>query len=180
MICDLRSPSSVYCCNRREVVPVWPLWLRWRDPARPHQAPQAAHRSVLESSPGRRSASLLVLRASLFGIRKSHWKLFEYPTISIHLLVYCWKLGLLMFYGSSVLCKLMANRREKSSAFKAQIHKVLHWRPDSASDLAAEEARGWSQGPCSSLGPLSVSLPITSVTPLPTASLPHSLAFLTT
>lgn len=47
MICDLRSPSSVYCCNRREVVSLWPLRLcRW-DPARPHQAPPAAHRSVL-------------------------------------------------------------------------------------------------------------------------------------
>lgn len=121
MICDLRSPSSVYCCNRREVVPVWPLWLRWRDPARPHQAPQAAYRSVLKSSPGRSPEPFLVLRACLLGFRKSHWKLFEYPKISIHLLLYCWKLGLLMFYGSGVLSKLMANRREKSLASKAQI-----------------------------------------------------------
>uniref|UniRef100_A0A9L0I698 C2H2-type domain-containing protein n=1 Tax=Equus asinus TaxID=9793 RepID=A0A9L0I698_EQUAS len=45
MICDLRSPSSVYCCNRREVVPVRPLWLCWRDAARSHQTPPAAHRS---------------------------------------------------------------------------------------------------------------------------------------
>ena len=51
MICDLRSPSSVYCCNRREVVPVWPLWLCGRDPARPHQASQAAHRSVRPPCP---------------------------------------------------------------------------------------------------------------------------------
>lgn len=46
MICDLRSPSSVYCCNRREVVPLWPLWLCRRDTSCPHQASAAAHRSV--------------------------------------------------------------------------------------------------------------------------------------
>lgn len=46
MICDLRSLSSVYCCNRREVIPVWPLWLCWRDTSCPYQASEAAHRSV--------------------------------------------------------------------------------------------------------------------------------------
>lgn len=46
MNCDLCRPSSVYRCNRREVIPVWPVRLCWRDPACPHQAPQAAHRSV--------------------------------------------------------------------------------------------------------------------------------------
>lgn len=33
-----------------------------------------------------------------------------------------------MFYGSGVLCKGMANRREKSLASKAQIQQALHCR----------------------------------------------------
>lgn len=46
MICDLCSPSSVYYCNRREVIPVWPLWLCWWDTSCPHQTSEAAYRSV--------------------------------------------------------------------------------------------------------------------------------------
>lgn len=58
-----------------------------------------------------------------------------------------------MFYGSGVLCKGMANRREKSLASKAQIQQALHCRCDSASDLTGGGPREWSLGPYSSLGP---------------------------
>lgn len=106
MICDLRSPSSVYCCNRREVVPVWPLRLRGRHAARPHQAPAPAHRSVRASvRPSVRGPRLLV--CSVFGksvyLRVS-WKL-SLNNVWIHLFFACEK---------SALCKFVFGRRTES------------------------------------------------------------------
>lgn len=66
MICDLRSPSSVYCCNRREVVPLWPLWLCRRDTSCPHQASEAAHRSV-------RLPLLLAIFSLRWGVKQVEW-----------------------------------------------------------------------------------------------------------
>ena len=105
MICDLRSPSSVYCCNRREVVPVWPLWLCGRDPTRPHQASPAAHRSVRLPRPvacGPSVHSWLSV-ACVPNFCKSvylrvYWK-FCLNKILIHLPLYICEVGLLHVWG---------------------------------------------------------------------------------
>lgn len=120
MICDLRSPSSVYCCNRREVVPVWPLWLCGRDPARPHQASQAAHRSVWlprpralgPSIPSWSSTTCIPdLCKSLY--LRVYWK-FCLNRILIHLPLYIYEVGLLRVWG--IRCPLSVQVKQEGKS----------------------------------------------------------------
>ena len=128
MICDLRSPSSVYCCNRREVVPVWPLWLCGRDTARPHQASQAAHRSVWPPRPVALGPSIpsWPSTACVPDLCKSvylrvYWK-FCLNEILIHLLLYIYEVGLLRVWGIRCPLSVQVKQEGKECLRVSQTH----------------------------------------------------------
>lgn len=159
MICDLRSPSSVYCCNRREVVSVRPLRLCRRDAARPHQAPPPAHRSV-RPQPGPHPAA----PASVLG---PQWRVLTVFVKSLYLRIY-WKFCLnnlrfgftcfcmfkksayCMFQGSGALCKFMVRRKGKSLPAACGHTRLPLCLRDFATDVVGEAG-----GPaCSQMRPL--------------------------
>ena len=129
MICDLCSPSSVYCCNRREVVPVWPLWLCGRDPARPHQASPAAHRSVWPPRPvacgpsvrSRPSVTCVPDFCKSLYLRV-YWK-FCLNRILIHLPLYIYEVGLLRVWG--IRCPLSIQVKQEGKECLRILQRLL-------------------------------------------------------
>lgn len=134
MICDLHSPSSVYCCNRREVVPVWPLWLcRW-DTARPHQTPPPAHRSVWLPGPGLPLWPEQVKASRPAPILGPRLLVFAVSVKCVYLRVY-WYFRLNNIRAEFIYCHVLKSR--SPACFMDQVFSVNPWNVGGIKSLAS-------------------------------------------